>query len=246
MDPGVSVQNQNFTRNTREACKSSWNPRGILKSFTLTIPWNLEKPVKIFPGIIGRRHHTNRKQNGIAERAVRRVKEGTSAVLLQSGLDENWWANSLECYTYLRNVTDLSSDGKTPYERRFGQPFKGPIIPFGSKVEYYPITAKGPFNNPSIWKESLTWVVPRIRFVRGVTLEGWHIGCRHWGVGNDGRIGNLLEKTQSMRKKWYFPNKENLSFRSQMDESTPLEEIKFSRPENPPWYGNVQFDEKVT
>ena len=29
--------------------------------------------------------------NGIAERAVRRVKEGTPAVLLQSGLDEKWW-----------------------------------------------------------------------------------------------------------------------------------------------------------
>ena len=27
-------------------------------------------------------------------------------------------------------------------ERRFGQPFKGPIIPFGSLVEYHPITAK--------------------------------------------------------------------------------------------------------
>ena len=57
--------------------------------------------------------------NGIAERAVRRVKEGTSAVLLQSGLNENWWADSMECYTYLRNVTDLLSDGKTPYERLF-------------------------------------------------------------------------------------------------------------------------------
>ena len=45
--------------------------------------------------------------------------------------------------TYLRNVTDLLSDGKTPYERRFGKPFKGPIIPFGSLVEYHPITAKG-------------------------------------------------------------------------------------------------------
>ena len=80
--------------------------------------------------------------NGIAERAVRRVKEGTSTVLLQSGLNESWWADSMECYTYLRNVTDLLSDGKTPYERRFGQPFKGPIIPFGSLVEYHPKTAK--------------------------------------------------------------------------------------------------------
>ena len=76
--------------------------------------------------------------NGIAERAVRRVKEGTSAVLLH----EYWWADSMECYTYLRNVTDLLSDGKTPYERRFGQPFEGPSIPFGSLVEYYLTTAK--------------------------------------------------------------------------------------------------------
>ena len=73
----------------------------------------------------------------IAERAVRRVKEGTSAVLLQSSLNESWWADSMECYTYLRNVTDLLSDGKTPYERRFGQPLKGPIILFGSLVEYH-------------------------------------------------------------------------------------------------------------
>ena len=45
--------------------------------------------------------------NGIAERTVRRVKEGTSAVLLQSGLNESWWADSMECFTYLRSVTDL-------------------------------------------------------------------------------------------------------------------------------------------
>ena len=80
--------------------------------------------------------------NGIAERAVRRVKEGTSAVLLQSGLNESWWVDSMECYTYLRNVTDLLSDGQTPYERRFGKPFEGPIIPFGSLVEYHHITSK--------------------------------------------------------------------------------------------------------
>ena len=32
--------------------------------------------------------------------------------------------------------------GKHPYERRFGQPLKGPIIPFGSMVEFYPFSAK--------------------------------------------------------------------------------------------------------
>ena len=55
--------------------------------------------------------------NGIAEIAVRRIKEGTSAVLLQSGLDEQWWADSMECCCHLRDLQDLLSDGKTLYER---------------------------------------------------------------------------------------------------------------------------------
>ena len=80
--------------------------------------------------------------HGIAERAVRRLKEGTSAVLLQSGLDENWWADSMECYCYLRNIQGKLSDGKTPYERRFGMPCNGPVIPFGAMVECHPISAK--------------------------------------------------------------------------------------------------------
>ena len=80
--------------------------------------------------------------DGIAERAVRKKKKSTFAVLLQSGLNESWWADSMECYTNLRNVTDLLFDGKTLHERRFGQPFDGPIIPFGSLVKYHPIIAK--------------------------------------------------------------------------------------------------------
>ena len=61
--------------------------------------------------------------NGITERAVRRIKEGTSALLLQSGLDEKWSADYKECYCYLRNVQDLLADGKTAYERLSGEPF---------------------------------------------------------------------------------------------------------------------------
>ena len=32
--------------------------------------------------------------------------------------------------------------GRHQYERRFGVPFNGPVIPFGSMVEYHPISAK--------------------------------------------------------------------------------------------------------
>ena len=44
----------------------------------------------------------------------------------------------MEWYIYLRNIQDLLSDGKTPYERRFGEPVEGPIVPFHSMVEYHP------------------------------------------------------------------------------------------------------------
>ena len=77
------------------------------------------------------------------------MKEGTSAVLLQSGLDENWWADSLWnaipiCETFKISclMGKLHTSVKTPHETRFGEPLKGPIIPFGSLVEFYPISAK--------------------------------------------------------------------------------------------------------
>ena len=54
----------------------------------------------------------------------------------------------------------------------FGQPLEGPIIPFGSLVEYHHYNCEGSVTNPSIWKEKFTWIVPWIRSVRGRNLEG--------------------------------------------------------------------------
>ena len=116
--------------------------------------------------------------HGIAERAVRRVKEGTSALLLQSGLGNEWWAGSMECYCYLRNVQDLLSGGRTPYERRFGMPFNGPVIPFGAKVFYHPISAKDVSRLHQFWVKSLARKIPRLCIARGKNLEGRHIGRR--------------------------------------------------------------------
>ena len=118
------------------------NRRRSPKSFILTIPWNLTKLVKTYPGIIVRQRLIVPRRMVLLRKAVRRVKEETSAVLLQSGLDNEWWADSMECFCYLRNIQDLLSDGKTLYERRCGEPVNGPVIPFGSMTEYHPISAQ--------------------------------------------------------------------------------------------------------
>ena len=62
--------------------------------------------------------------------------------------------------------------GRTPYERQFGEPLKGPIIPFGSLVEYHPITAKDQSRIHQFGKKVLPGLFPWIRSVRGRTLEG--------------------------------------------------------------------------
>ena len=137
--------------------------------------------------------------NGIAERAVRRVKEGTYAVLLQSGLNESWWADSMECYTYLRNVTDLLSDGKRPYERRFGQPFKGLIIPFGSLVEYHPITAKDQSRIHQFGKKVLPGLFLGYALHAGRIWKGDVLIADLEELETMDASVNLLEKTQCER-----------------------------------------------
>ena len=78
------------------------------------------------------------ERNAVIERAVRRVKEGTSACIVQSGLNEDWWDYATECYCFLRNVVDLLIDGETAWKKRFGVDFDGPLIPFGAEVFYKP------------------------------------------------------------------------------------------------------------
>ncbi len=80
--------------------------------------------------------------NGIAERAVRRVKEGTSCALSQSGFHDDWWVLAMECYCFLRNIVDISVTNHTAYHNRFGADFRGPTIPFGAEIEYQPNTQK--------------------------------------------------------------------------------------------------------
>ena len=68
-------------------------------------------------------------------------------------------------------IQDLLSDGKTPYERRLGEPFKGPI-PFGSLVEYYPISAKDLSRIHQLGKKVLPGLFLGYALYAGENVEG--------------------------------------------------------------------------
>ena len=110
---------------------------------------------------------------------MRRVKEGTSAILMQSGLDEKWWADSMECYCHLRSIQDLLYEGKTHHERLFGEPFKGPVVPLRSDYRISPYFFERPIAIASVRPESLARHIPWICVTRWGNLERRHLGRRH-------------------------------------------------------------------
>ena len=144
--------------------------------------------------------------NEIAERAVRRVKQGTSAVLLQSGLDNEWWADSMECCCYLQNVQDKLSDEKTTCERRFGMPFNGPVIPFGAMLEYHTISGKRPVATASVRLKSLPRKFLGYAFYAGGIWKGEN--WRRWTHQNSTPEGSMQRKCYAAKKwKLHFPGR---------------------------------------
>ena len=157
--------------------------------------------------------------NGIAGRAVSRVKEETSVVLLQGPVWGNeWWAESMECYCYLRNIQDLLSDGKTPCETRFGMPFDGPVILFGAMVEYHPISAKDLSRLHQVGPKVLPGFSSFMHYARGEsgketlwsqTLKSW----RRWTHQNSTPEGSME------RKCWRHKEVDTSYSQSQMEQS---------------------------
>ena len=134
--------------------------------------------------------------------------------------------------------------GRRPYDRRFGQPFKRTFCSIWFVGWVSPYNCEGSVKNPSIWKESFTWIVPSdTLFTRGEfgRVTYWSQTLRSWR-----RLTHRKSaRKDSMRKRWYFlKKKENLFFQSQMDESELWEKIRHW--EHPPWYGRDQFKERVT
>lgn len=85
--------------------------------------------------------------NGVIERANRRLKEGVSCLLQQSGLSTLWWPEAMKCYCFLHNLLDKQNNGKTPWQQRLEDdnnktlpipltPFTGHKYCFGQRIHY--------------------------------------------------------------------------------------------------------------
>ena len=91
----------NFLHETERSQRKFLEPSENQLSVTLTLHWNFGNCCAELSW--NHRISTVRRSetNGITERGVRRIKEGSSSVLLLSGLDEKWLADSMECHCYL-------------------------------------------------------------------------------------------------------------------------------------------------
>ena len=142
------------------------------------------------------------KTNGIAERAVRWVKEGTSAVLLQSRLDERWWSVSMECPRPSGRRED--SVWKTTWRtiQRANNSFRSNGWISSDFSERF-------VKNSSSWQQSITWYLSWLWADRGENFKRRYYDYVFGRFGKEGSIRNSSSKNQRERnidhtKRWWF------------------------------------------
>ena len=79
----------------------------------------------------------NPQSNGVAENMIKRVKEGTRKMLIQSGLAPSWWSEASKYFRFVKNVCDIR-DGTSAYWKRHGEHFGGKLVPFGAAIRFSP------------------------------------------------------------------------------------------------------------
>ena len=191
---------QKLLRKRKSAHRFFWCRQGDPKSFTLTIPWNLARSVKVILETL----HVNTAQIGnewdcwesSAQSEGRdmcrtvAIRGGFNGMLLLSAKDSRslvWWEDTLWVAirrTIWRPGYSVWSDGR--------------ISAFCCQglVATASVRSKSPV-------KKILWMC----VVRGRNLEGRHHCRRHWGIGTDRRHLNSTKKTQcqgsvDVNKKW--------------------------------------------
>ena len=145
----------------------------------LIIPWNLAKLVKNCPGIIVNLHLAIPKQMVLLKEQYAESRENLCKWCCNQAWTKNGgripWDVIAICGTYKTSFWD----GKTPFERRCGEPLRGTVIPCGTMVEHHSISAKDQARLHQFGEKVLLGtILSYALFVRGVYLERRHHGRR--------------------------------------------------------------------
>ena len=206
MDSILSVQNKKFRRKLKGLCNSSSSRPEKPKVFYTDNSLEFGKACEELSWNRWTSTPHRSETNVSTTRAVCTIQDGYSSVFLQSGLDERGGTDSMECFRYLRNLQDLLSDGKTLYERRFGESFKGLVIPFGSMVEYYPNCAKDQSRIHQFGKKVLFGIFLGYVLHAGGIWKGDHRSGRLWRARTLGRARNpcatQCERSDNAEQEW--------------------------------------------
>ena len=81
------------------------------------------------------------KTNAIIERCNQDILIGTKVLLVAAGLPSCFWVYAGPAYCFYENLTQ-DQDGKSPWNERHNDEFKGEIIPFGCGVFFLPVSSK--------------------------------------------------------------------------------------------------------
>ena len=211
MDWSMSVQNEKFNWNEKEfnevleAIGKAWSHLhwkfpDIWQSLWRII---LETPRDYTSSYREKRHYWKNSTDN---------QRSCSAVLLKSGLDEKWWADSMECWCYLRDRADRfvrrednfwsailwtfqrSGISFRPNSRMSPNFCQRPLTSTSSSIreeKCCPESSSDLFSTPVEFGKETWWLL----FERRI-LERRHLGSRLWGVGNLGRGRNPCSNTQ--------------------------------------------------
>ena len=127
----------------------------------------------------------------------------------------------------------------------FGQPFKGPIFPFGSLVEYHPITAKDQSRIHQFGKEVLPGLFLGYALYAGIIWKG-DVLVADLEELETIKNGNLLKKTQCERgdisqrkRRIYFSNRrwtDQTPWRKSRPENIHLDTAASNSRRKSPWF----------
>ena len=105
------------------------------------------------------------RKNGRIERQVGLLKGGTRSAIERAGFPPPAWPWAGRHFVFARNIAQITDPNhpnfaSTPYRLRFGEDFKGHVIPFGAKIDFMPTpTNQRPQDQKGIWsKKTLTGV----------------------------------------------------------------------------------------